>query len=293
MSLPAVIAIGGPTGVGKTALGIEIAQILKTEIISVDSRQIYRELNIGVGRPSDHELNTVKHHFIGSHSIFENFTAKDFQDQARQKARELIDNFGSVVLVGGTGLYFNAFFDGLDDFSETEEFRSQLNEELRLYGIQHLVHKLKGLDPIGATKIDLDNPMRVIRSLELILTHQKPLSEIKMKLGEPFEFDKSMYFLNIERENLYSQINSRVDKMMEFGFLQEAEQLFEYRNLNPLKTVGYNEIFDFIDGNITFEQSIDKMKQKTRNYAKRQITWFKNQWNTPQQNANQILNNFK
>jgi len=294
MPHPSVIAIGGPTGVGKTALAIKIAQQLKTEIISVDSRQIYKELSIGVGRPSEEELNAVPHHFIASHSIHDSFTAKDFQDQARAKATEIIQNHGSVILVGGTGLYFNAFFNGLDDFSNTPpELRDSLNKELTDNGLDDLALKLTQLDPIGAVGIDLKNPMRVIRALELILTHEKPLSEIASGKGEPFEYENSLYFLNIERRNLYFQINSRVDQMMEMGFLKEAEGMFDFRELNPLKTVGYYEMFDFFDGNCTLEQAIEKMKQKTRNYAKRQVTWFKNQWNTPELTSHQILTLFK
>lgn len=291
MPQPPVIAIGGPTGVGKTALAIKIAQKLNTEIISVDSRQIYRELNIGVGRPSPEELQSVPHHFIGSHGIHETFTAKDFQDQARSKAREIIQQYGSVVLVGGTGLYFNAFFNGFDEFSNvSQELRESLNAELKDNGIEHLSSKLRELDPIGGSEIDLKNPMRVIRALELILTHEKPLSEIALGKSEPFEYKSSMYFLNIERKDLYSKTDSRVDQMIQNGFLHEAKNLFSHRQLNPLKTVGYTEMFDFFDGNCSLEEAIEKMKQKTRNYAKRQITWFKNQWNVQEMNATEILN---
>ncbi len=291
MPQPPVIAIGGPTGVGKTALAIKIAQKLNTEIISVDSRQIYSELNIGVGRPSMEELQSIPHHFIGSHSIHETFTAKNFQDEARSKAKEIIQQYGSVVLVGGTGLYFNAFFNGFDEYSNvSQELRESLNSQLKENGIENLSSKLRELDPIGASEIDLKNPMRVIRALELILTHEKPLSEIALGKSEPFEYPGSLYFLNIERKNLYSKIDSRVDQMIQNGFLHEAENLFSHRQLNPLKTVGYTEMFDYFDGNCELVQAIEKMKQKTRNYAKRQITWFKNQWNIQEKNANEILN---
>ncbi len=291
MPQPPVIAIGGPTGVGKTALAIKIAQKLNTEIISVDSRQIYSELNIGVGRPSLEELQSIPHHFIGSHSIHETFTAKNFQDEARSKAKEIIQQYGSVVLVGGTGLYFNAFFNGFDEYSNvSQELRESLNSQLKENGIENLSSKLRELDPIGASEIDLKNPMRVIRALELILTHEKPLSEIALGKSEPFEYPGSLYFLNIERKNLYSKIDSRVDQMIQNGFLHEAENLFSHRQLNPLKTVGYTEMFDYFDGNCELVQAIEKMKQKTRNYAKRQITWFKNQWNIQEKNANEILN---
>ncbi len=291
MPQPPVIAIGGPTGVGKTALAIKIAQKLNTEIISVDSRQIYSELNIGVGRPSMEELESIPHHFIGSHSIHETFTAKNFQDEARSKAKEIIQQYGSVVLVGGTGLYFNAFFNGFDEYSNvSQELRESLNSQLKENGIENLSSKLRELDPIGASEIDLKNPMRVIRALELILTHEKPLSEIALGKSEPFEYHGSLYFLNIERKDLYSKIDSRVDQMIQNGFLHEAENLFSHRQLNPLKTVGYTEMFDYFDGNCELVQAIEKMKQKTRNYAKRQITWFKNQWNIQEKNANEILN---
>lgn len=291
MPQPPVIAIGGPTGVGKTALAIKIAQKLNTEIISVDSRQIYSELNIGVGRPSMEELQSIPHHFIGSHSIHETFTAKNFQDEARSKAKEIIQQYGSVVLVGGTGLYFNAFFNGFDEYSNvSQELRESLNSQLKENGIENLSSKLRELDPIGASEIDLKNPMRVIRALELILTHEKPLSEIALGKSEPFEYHGSLNFLNIERKDLYSKIDSRVDQMIQNGFLHEAENLFSLRQLNPLKTVGYTEMFDYFDGNCELVQAIEKMKQKTRNYAKRQITWFKNQWNIQEKNATEILN---
>lgn len=294
MPHPPVIAIGGPTGVGKTALAIRIAQQLKTEIISVDSRQIYKELSIGVGRPNEEELHSVPHHFIASHSIYENFTAKDFQNQARAKAREIIQNYGSVILVGGTGLYYNAFFNGFDEFSNTpQELRNSLNQEFAEFGLDALSARLIKLDPVGSHEIDLKNPMRVIRALELILTHDKPLSEIAQGKGKAFESESALYFLNIERKDLYAQINSRVDKMIQMGFIEEAQGVYEHRELNPLKTVGYTEIFNFFNGNCTQIEAIEKMKQKTRNYAKRQITWFKNQWNVPELNSQQILNQFK
>jgi len=283
--LPQIILIGGPTASGKTRLAINWAKELHTEIINADSRQIYREMNIGVARPTLEELNEVPHHLIASHSIHEPLNAWQYAQEARKIARDLIERYGHVVVCGGTGLYMDALVNGLDELPPIpQEKRDELNKVSKLPdGLNLLVSRLLQQDKTAEKWVELSNPARVIRALELIETSGKSLEELRLKSNEPpdpISYSWGCFAPDLDREFLYRRINERVDEMLQKGFLKEAESLFEYRQLPALKTVGYTELFDFFEGSLEWQVAVDLIKQKTRNYAKRQITWYKHHLNT-------------
>jgi tRNA dimethylallyltransferase len=299
-STPQIIVIGGPTGSGKTALAIDVAQILGTEIINADSRQVYKELNIGVAKPNPEELLAVKHHFVSNISIHQHYTAQHFAIEARNKIVEIIEKFGTVVVTGGTGLYLQALLYGLDDLPEiSEELKVQLNNQLLERGLESLVDELLQLDQEAGENIDLKNPMRVMRALALVKTTHLPLKKIYPSSGEKqliLPYRVEMFALDLPRKQLYERINFRVDNMISAGLVQEVESLIPHKNLKALNTVGYTEMFDFFDGNCTQEEAIEKIKQHSRNYAKRQVTWFGNkfemQWLSPEKIKEKITQHY-
>ncbi len=272
-----VIVVAGPTASGKTALAISWAQRLGTEIINFDSRQVYQELCIGVARPSEEELNIIPHHFVGSHSIQQPLNAAKFSEIARIKAIDLIERFGSVVLVGGTGLYLQAFLEGLDSFPEiSPELREEVNELYNSEGINGLAMALYALDPKAFEWVQKDNPARLMRALEITRASGIPVSEWRKNKGETFPFPAKIYCIDWPRKELYQRINSRVDQMIELGLEKEVQGLMAFKEMPVMRTVGYSEMYAHLEGNLNREEAIDLIKQKTRNYAKRQITWFKN-----------------
>jgi len=271
-----IFIICGPTASGKTSLAISLAQKLNAEIISADSRQVYKELNIGVAKPSNEDLKLVQHHFIGSVSISENFTAGMYAQLAREVISKYFETNNSIVICGGTGLYIKALFEGLNRPPVSEEIRDQVNHLLETYELSHASDLLIQKDPQLASEINLDNPRRVQRALEWVLAG-KPQSEVQ---PIPPDWKISSFGIGISREELYRNINFRVDQMLKEGLWEEVESLVPYQNLNALQTVGYKEIFDCISGLLTQNEAIEKIKQHTRNYAKRQITWFNNEHKT-------------
>lgn len=274
---PVLILIGGPTASGKTDFAIELAQFYKTEIISADSRQIYKELNIGTAKPSETQLKIVKHHFINHCSIFDNFNAGMFEEQALEILKQLFKKYKVVIAAGGTGLYINALCYGLDKLPPADKkLRTQLNIELETKGVDYLYCILKNLDPLGSKTVDNKNPHRIIRAIELIRQTGKTLAEIKTGKKAEREFKIVKIIMNTERNKLYENINKRVDLMIQEGLEKECKNLYEHKHLKALQTVGYSEMFEYFDGKYTLSQAIEKIKQHTRNYAKRQITWFKN-----------------
>lgn len=282
---PQIILIGGPTASGKTRLAIDWAKKLNTEIINADSRQIYQELNIGVARPSVDELAEVPHHLIASHSIHEPVNAWQYAQEARKIVQNIIERFGHVVVCGGTGLYMDALVNGLDELPPIPKTkRDELSTLSKLPdGLNLLVTRLLEQDKNAENWVELSNPARVIRALELIETSGKSLEELRIKSNEPpnpISYTWECFALDLNREYLYQRINQRVDEMLLNGFLKEAEALFEYRDLQALKTVGYSELFDFFEGSLQWQDAIELIKQKTRNYAKRQVTWYKHHLNT-------------
>ncbi len=271
-----LIVIVGPTAIGKTALAITIAKHFSTEIISADSRQFFKEMEIGTAKPSPSELQAATHHFIDSHSIKELFSTGDFEVQALEVINNLFIKNDVLVMVGGSGLYINAVLNGLDELPQTDiNIRLALNERLKTEGIQSIQQDLSTFDPEYYQVVDQSNPQRLIRGLEFYLSTGKKLSSFRSNSKKERPFNVVKIGLNTAREELYAQINHRVDIMMENGLLQEVQQLIPFRDYNAMKTVGYSELFDYLDGNTTLEAAVDKIKQNTRRFAKRQLTWFR------------------
>lgn len=266
----------GPTAVGKTDFAIDLAEKLGTEIISADSRQLYREIPIGTAQPSAEQLARVKHHFIASRSIEEDYNAGMFERDALALIDELFQKYDTVVCCGGTGLYIKALCDGLDDLPEADaSLRKQLTERWETEGLESLQKQLKELDPVHFEKMDTQNPQRVMRALEVCLSTGKPFSSFHgtEKTKRPFSIKK--IGLELPREELYSRINKRVDQMIDEGWLEETKAVFDKRYLNALNTVGYKELFQHLAGEMTLEEATIKIKTNTRRFAKRQLTWFK------------------
>jgi tRNA dimethylallyltransferase len=271
-----LIIIAGPTASGKTALAIQIAKQFKTEIISADSRQFYREMNIGTAKPSKEELDTIPHHLIDSHSILDSFSVGDFEKEVINLLKKLFKSHNQVLLVGGSGLFINAICNGFDVLPvATEDIRSGLNKLLAEKGIAYLQEKLKKVDPKYYEEVDINNPQRLIRALEVFESTGNPFSSYRTNTPKYRDFNIIKLGINPIREKLYERINLRVDKMVERGLFEEVKELINYRHLNTLNTVGYSEIFEYLDGNLSKEAAIDKIKQNTRRFAKRQLTWFK------------------
>jgi tRNA dimethylallyltransferase len=276
-----LVVVVGPTAVGKTATAILLAQHFNTEIISADSRQFYREMTIGTAKPDSDELAAVPHHFINSHSIQEEYSAGDFERDALKLLDELFKTKDVVIMVGGSGLFVRAVCEGLDDLPKAPDgIRDVLNKEFEENGLEPLKSRLKEIDPAYYAIADIDNPQRVIRALEVYEATGNPISFYQKKDLSKRPFEIETIGLNMDREKLYERINLRVDKMIQAGLLDEVKSLAAYRYKPAMLTVGYSEIFDYLDGNCSQQEAIDKIKQNSRRYAKRQITWFKKYGNT-------------
>jgi tRNA dimethylallyltransferase len=271
-----LIVIVGPTGIGKTALAIALARHFSTEIISADSRQFFKEMEIGTAKPSAEELAAAPHHFINSHSIENLFSTGDFEIQAIDRITQLFEKHNLLIMVGGSGLYIDAVCNGLDDLPETDmNIREQLNQQLTNEGLESIKKQLSEYDPEYYNKVDQANPQRMIRGLEFYLSTGTKLSAhlTNSKKIRPFNIIK--IGLNMDRSELYNRINQRVDKMMEAGLLDEVKGLRSFRKYNALNTVGYSELFAYLDGEIALKEAVDQIKQNTRRFAKRQLTWFR------------------
>ncbi len=270
-----LVAIVGPTAVGKTAFSIQLAQHFNTAIISADSRQIFKELTIGTAKPSNEELHAVPHYFINHVSIKENYNAGQYETEALQVAEQLFQQKNIVILCGGSGLYVNALCNGFDEVPEAnEKIRTELNEILKNKGITALQNMLLEKDSVYYQQVDLNNPQRIIRALEVCLTTNKPYSSFRKAAVIQRPFKVLTIGLNTERAILYEQINKRVDHMITQGLLNEVEALLPYQQNNALQTVGYAEFFEYFNGKHTLAKAIELIKQHSRNYAKRQLTWF-------------------
>lgn len=271
-----VIIICGPTAVGKTSVSVVLAKYFHTEIISADSRQCFKELKIGVARPSDEELKEIPHHFIGSNSIKEDINAAFFEKLALQKVEELFKTHDIIIMVGGTGLYIKAFCEGLDDIPPIDEaIRKNIIKGYELNGLSWLQEQVRITDPKFYKVGEIQNPHRLMRALEVVeSTGQSILSFRKnKKILRPFNLIK--IGLELPKEELHENINSRVDKMLLEGLVEEVSSLKGYRDVNALHTVGYSEIFEHLDGKMSLAKAIEEIKKNTRKYAKRQMTWFK------------------
>lgn len=271
-----LIVIAGPTAIGKTALAIKVAQHYQTEIISADSRQFFKEMSIGTAKPSKEELKQAKHHFIDSHSIQEELSVGSFEKEAISKIEALFLEHDVLVMVGGSGLYINAVLYGFDDIPKADEnLRNQLNQRLESEGIERLQKQLQELDPIYYNEVDIHNSQRIIRALEVCISTGKPFSSFRKTEPKKRSFESIIIGLNTDRTKLYDRINDRVDRMILAGLVEEVTNLKKFKDLNALKTVGYSEIFNHLEGNILLPEAIEKIKQNTRNFAKRQLTWFR------------------
>ncbi|MPR32794.1 tRNA (adenosine(37)-N6)-dimethylallyltransferase MiaA [Salmonirosea aquatica] len=275
-----LIVIAGPTAVGKTDLCLKLAKELDTEIISADSRQFFRELSIGTAKPSAQELNQVPHHFINSHSIAEEYSAGDFERDALLILNELFRRKDNVILTGGSGLYIKAVCEGLDDLPRPiPGLRDELMRQLREDGLEFLQNEALRVDPVFSGTPEFFNPQRVVRALEVFYTSGRPISSYQNQHKAERPFQSITVALERERNELYHRIESRVDHMLDAGLVQEARSVLPYRDHHALKTVGYKEVFGFLDGDYDEAEMIRLLKQNTRRYAKRQLTWFRHQGN--------------
>ena len=270
-----LIIVQGPTASGKTALSISLAKHFNTEIISGDSRQFYQEMIIGTARPSIKELKTVKHHFISSYSVLDEFNTSDFSLKAREICANLFETKDQVILVGGSGMYIDALTFGLDEITADESIRLTLNQIYENQGLDVLVNELREKDPEFCISADLKNPVRVIRALEVIRMTNQPYSSQRKGFKNDFPYDIVRFSIAWKREDLYNRINLRVDEMLANGLVEEVKGLQEFQSLSPLKTLGYSEIFDVINNKCSLDTAIEKIKQHSRNYAKRQMTWLR------------------
>lgn len=271
-----VILIVGPTAVGKTRFAIDLARYFQTEIISADSRQCYKEMKIGVARPTRQELSEIPHHFIASHSIHDPIHAAGYEEFALRKAEELFREKDILVMVGGTGLYIKAFTEGLDSIPEIEPgIRAAVNREYEESGLAALQEELRQYDPLFFEKGEIQNPHRVMRALEVWRSTGRSILSFQKGTQVKRPFRIITIGLELPREELYTRINQRVEEMVREGLEEEARSLYPFRHLTALQTVGYQEWFDYFDGKMSRDKAIDLIKQHTRNYAKRQMTWFR------------------
>lgn len=274
-SSPTLYLIAGPTAVGKTSLSFEIAKYLKTSIISADSRQFYKEITIGTAKPSKKELKAIKHYFINNKSIEELYSAGEYEIDVLKHLEAQFKTNKNALIVGGSGMYIDAVCKGLDNIPRDLKIREKLNKELDEFGIDNLKKQLRDLDPVQYDNMDTNNSQRVIRALEVCKIIKAPYSSLlkENKKNRDFKIVKILLYMN--KEELKNRIDKRVDKMISDGLLKEAKNLIKFRNNNALNTVGYKEIFEYLDGESTKEEAISKIKINTRKYAKRQMTWFK------------------
>ena len=270
-----LIVITGPTSVGKTNVAIEVARTQRTEIISCDSRQMYREMRIGTAVPTEEELAIVPHHFIGNLSIHDYYNVSMFEQECLQLLEQLFEKYPTVIMTGGSGLYIDAVCKGIDDFPTVDaEIRRTVTGWFKTEGIEYLRRQLKILDPEHHAKVDLRNHKRIMKAIEVSLQTGKPYSSFltAQERKRPFEIEKIV--INRPREELFDRINRRTTQMMEKGLLQEVEVLYPYRHLNALNTVGYKELFACMDGQYDLDTAVELIRRNTRRYAKRQLTWF-------------------
>lgn len=271
-----IIIIVGPTAVGKTAAAIELARQFNTEIISADSRQCYRELKIGVARPAGEELSAVPHHFIASHSIHEEVTAAGFEKFALTLAENLFQQHDTIIMVGGTGLYIKAFCEGLDAIPAVDpSIRQRIMTEYAEKGIQWLQDEIKQKDPLFYQNGEMQNPQRLMRALEVVESTHSSIFSFRKNERAKRDFNITTIGIELPREELHQRIYQRVEQMIDKGLVEEVRSLLPHKHLNALRTVGYSEIFDFLEGKISLEKAIEQIKINTRQYAKRQLTWFR------------------
>lgn len=285
--IPTLVVIAGPTASGKTAAAVQVAKALGTEVLSADSRQFYRDMRIGTARPKEEELQGVPHHFLGHLALHETWSAGRFAREAEPVLQRILADRGSALLAGGSGLYIDAVLKGFDDLPTADEaVRQTLLERIRTQGLSALAHELETLDPTTAARIDRNNPHRVLRALEVCLLTGRPYSAQRSSPADRQDVRIVRIALDLPREALYARIDARVDHMVAEGLVEEVRSLLPYRDHNALRTVGYRELFQHFDGELTLEEAIALIKQHTRNYAKRQLTWLRREgtwlWSAPE-----------
>jgi tRNA dimethylallyltransferase len=272
---PKLIVIQGPTASGKTKIAVELAKQLNSVVLSADSRQFYKEISIGTVKPTEEEMDGIKHYFIDSHSLSDEVSAARFANEARALITTELLDLEYVIVVGGSGLFIQALCEGLDAIPHDRTLQNELTEEWKIKGLTHFLEELANKDPEYFLQIDQENPLRVIRAIEAMRISGKTMIELRSG-SDKSNFDTVHYFTtDLPREDLYQRINIRVDQILELGLENEARSVYHLKHLKSLQTVGYREFFDFFDGTITKETAIELIKQHSRNYAKRQITWFK------------------
>jgi tRNA dimethylallyltransferase len=272
---PILVIVCGPTGVGKTAVSLQLASRWNTEIVSTDSRQFYREMNAATGKPTVEELDSIKHHFINNLSIHDHYSAGQYELEASKLLESLFTIYPIVFAVGGSGLYFKALAEGLDHCPYIpSSLKSKLEQELIVNGLNTLLEELQNADPVYYEKVDKNNSRRIIRALSVIRISGKPFSSFLTNQVKQKSYRTIYLRLGLERPILYERINKRVESFLNNGLFKEAKQLYSYRHLTALQTPGYKEVFDFMDDKISKQEAIDKIKQHNRNYAKRQETWL-------------------
>jgi len=282
MSDKRLVVVVGPTAAGKTDYAISLALSLGSPVISCDSRQIYKELRIGTAPPTKEQLDLVKHYFIFSHSIQDNYTAGQYEVDAMDLLSLLFETHDNLVMAGGSGLYVDAVCKGMDDFPKSDpELRELLDNRLKAEGLASLRDELRLLDRESYDSIDILNPQRVLRALEVTLQTGRKFSSFKSNTDKKRDFIIEKVYIDRPREELYERINKRVDLMMSDGLLEEVKRLYQFRNLPALKTVGYSELFDYIDGKCSLYEAVELIKRNTRRYAKRQITWWRREGLVP------------
>ena len=275
-----LVVIAGPTAVGKTSLTIKLAEHFSSEIISADSRQFYREMKIGTAAPTIEEMRKINHHFIGNLSVTDDYSAGKFEADALSKLSDLYNNHRIIFMTGGSGLFIQAVTEGFDTFQEVDpEIRAHIRVKYKNEGLAWLQNEVKVLDAEYFEKADINNPQRLLRALEVSRSTGKPYSSFKSGISKPRDFSIIKILLNEDREEIYNKINQRVENMLIAGWLEETRSLLPFRKLNALNTVGYKELFEYLDGSLSLEKAVELIKQNTRRYAKRQLTWFRNDKN--------------
>lgn len=270
-----LIVIEGPTASGKTALAVALAKQLNTVVLSADSRQFYKEIAIGTAKPNKDEMDGIPHYFIDSHSLNQPLTAGQYETEAITLITTELKEYKQLILVGGSGMFIDALCIGLDPIPADEIVQNTLREELATLGLDSLLEELKKSDPVYFSEVDQANSARVLRALEAIRLTGKPFSELRLQQPSPRPFSVTRFVIDHQREVLYDRINRRVDLMIEAGLIEEVKSVQHLKHLASLQTVGYKEVFDYFDGTYSLETCIEKIKQHTRNYAKRQLTWFR------------------
>lgn len=275
MTIKHLLVISGPTASGKTSLSVSLAQHFNTCVLSADSRQFYKEVSIGTAKPTQEEMMEVPHFFIDSHHLADEVSAAEFEKEAMLVLEEQFQQHDVIILTGGSGMFVDALCNGLDDIPTSKELRDQLQEEVNEGRLSELLEELKEKDPVYYERVDRKNPVRVLRAIEVMRLTNQPYSQLRTSKGKKRPFEVHRFVIEHDREFLYDRINRRVDLMMEAGLLEEVQSVLPYRHLSSMNTVGYKELFRYIDGECSLQEAVDQIKQNSRRYAKRQITWLK------------------